>query len=158
MKKVSITLFLVLAIGCAATYTMPTTIAPNISDSVTASKQQILISAKQVLVLEGYQVASYDDSAGIISTAMKSLKLTSEQADCGKTMGIDYLKDKRTVTRIAFGIIANDNKITIKATMEGEYKPSGGDQAAVHNITLTCVSRGILEQDLLTKIKEKLNH
>ena len=148
MKKIYLILFLILLMGCAATYTQPTTIAPNISDNVKASKADILRSAKQILVTEGYQITSYDDSAGIISTAPKNLKVTPEQADCGKTMGIDYLKDKRTATKVAFGILALDNKITVKTTIEGEYKPGTVDQ----NIVLTCVSRGPLERDMLSKI------
>lgn len=149
LLKEVIGLFLIfLLMGCAATYTQPTTIAPNISDNVKASKADILRSAKQILVTEGYQITSYDDSAGIISTAPKNLKVTPEQADCGKTMGIDYLKDKRTATKVAFGILALDNKITVKTTIEGEYKPGTVDQ----NIVLTCVSRGLLERDMLSKI------
>jgi hypothetical protein len=63
-------------------------------------------------------------------------------------MGIDYLKDKRTTTRVAFGLIAEDAKVTVKANIEGEYKPGAVDQ----NITLTCVSRGLLERDMAAKI------
>lgn len=154
MKRIGILLVLFFLIGCALTYTLPTIVAPIISDPVTALKSDILNSAKQVLISEGYQVASYDDSAGIISTATKNLRLTTEQADCGKTMGIDYLKDKRTTTRVAFGVIVDNGKLIVRANIEGEYKPGAVEQ----NITLTCVSRGILERDMLSKIKARLNY
>jgi hypothetical protein len=72
------------------------------------------------------------------------------QGDCGTTMGIDYLKDNRTSTRVSYGLIVDDNRITIKANIEGEYKPGSVSQ----DMTLTCISRGLLERDLLEKIKE----
>ena len=140
-----ITLF---AVGCAATYTQPVTVAPNASYTVTATKNDILNSAKRVLVSEGFQITNSDDSAGVISTSPRNQRVTPEQADCGTTMGIDYLKDKRTSTRVGFGLIVEDGKITVKSTIEGEYKPGAVDQ----NITLTCVSRGSLEYEMLEKI------
>jgi hypothetical protein len=100
------------------------------------------------LVTEGFQITSSDDSAGIVSTAPRDLRVTPEQADCGTTMGIDYLKDNRTATKVGFGVVAEEGKFMIKATIEGNYRPGAVDQ----NITLTCVSRGVLERALSGKI------
>lgn len=135
-------------VACAGTYKQPTTVAPQISSAVPASKGAILVSAKRVLITQGFQITNSDDSAGVISTAPRNFRVTPEQADCGTTMGIDYLKDKRTSTRVGYGVIADNGKITVKATIEGEYKPGAADQ----DITLTCVSRGQLENDMLEKI------
>lgn len=137
-----------LTVACAATYTQPTSVAPKTSSSVAASKSDILSAAKKVLIGEGYQITNSDDSAGIVSTALRNLRVTPEQADCGNTMGLDYLKDNRTATRVGFGVIAEEGKITVKSTIEGEYKPGAVDQ----NIPLTCVSRGQLENEILSKI------
>lgn len=63
-------------------------------------------------------------------------------------MGIDYLKDNRTATRVGFGVIAEEGKLIVKATVEGNYRPGAVDQ----NITLTCVSRGLLERAMSGKI------
>lgn len=63
-------------------------------------------------------------------------------------MGIDYLKDKRTTTRVGFGVVAVDGKLLVRTTIEGEYKPGAVDQ----DITLTCISRGFLERDMMAKI------
>jgi len=136
------------AVGCAATYEQPTTTHQVVQMTVTGSRADILRVSKQVLVAEGFQITSSDESAGVISTALRNLRLTPVQADCGTTMGLDYLKDNRTTTRAAFGIIAEDAKVTVKANIEGEYKPGAVDQ----NITLTCVSRGLLERDMAAKI------
>lgn len=148
MRFISFIAIAILIVSCAATYKQPTLVAPQISASVSASKEKIMAAAKKVLVLEGFQITSIDDDAGIISTAPKNLHVTPAQADCGTTMGLDYLKDKRTTTRVAFGVIAEDGRVTVKASIEGEYKPGAVDQ----NITLTCISRGNIERDMLSKI------
>lgn len=141
-------LFILITSGCAMTYEQPTTTARVVSVSVAGSKADVLRVSKQVLVAEGFQITSSDDNAGVISTAPRNLRVTPAQADCGTTMGIDYLKDNRTSTRVAVGVIAEDARVTVKANIEGEYKPGAVDQ----NITLTCVSRGLLERDIAEKI------
>jgi hypothetical protein len=135
--------------GCAFTYEGPKTKLIENKQSINASKSEILTAARQVLVSEGYQITSSDESSGTISTAMKNLRLSPDHADCGLTMGLDYLKDNRTSTKVGIGIIAIDGMVTIKANVEGEYKPGAIDQ----DITLTCVSKGLLEQSLYEKIK-----
>jgi hypothetical protein len=136
------------AYGCAMTYEQPTTKAQVVRTAVTGSRADVLRASKQELVAEGFQITNSDESAGVISTAPRNFRVTPLQADCGTTMGIDYLKDNRTTTRVAFGIIADNSGVVVKANIEGEYKPGAVDQ----NITLTCVSRGVLESDMAAKI------
>ena len=138
----------VLVAGCATTYKQPITVAAETSKEIVASQADILRAAKQVLVAEGFQITNADESAGVISTALRNFRITPEQADCGTTMGIDYLKDNRTSSKLGYGILASDGKLIVKANIESEYKPGAVDQ----NITLTCVSRGTLEPELLAKI------
>ncbi|MGA2366180.1 MAG: hypothetical protein ABSG12_11905 [Steroidobacteraceae bacterium] len=116
------------------------------------SKAEILAAARRNLVADGYQITSFDDTAGVVSTAPRDMHVTPDQADCGKTMGIDYLKDNRTTTRVAFGILAEDNHIEVRATIQGEYKPG----AVTQNITLTCVSRGVIDRVMLREIEARL--
>jgi hypothetical protein len=59
------------------------------------------------------------------------------------------LKDNRTSTRVAYSVIVDEERVTVRANVEGEYKPGAVDQ----DITLTCNSRGQLEQQLLQKIR-----
>lgn len=134
--------------GCAATYKQPITVAPETSKVIVASQADILRAAKQVLVADGFQITNADESAGVISTAPRNFRVTPEQADCGTTMGIDYLKDNRTSSKLGYGVLASDGKLVVKANIESEYRPGAVDQ----NITLTCVSRGTLEPALLAKI------
>lgn len=144
--------FAALLSACAMTYKAPDTTASTNTVSVSATKENILRAAKQALVVDGYQITNSDDSAGVISTAPTDLHVTPSEANCGTTMGIDYLKDKRTTTRVSFGIVAGEGSLTVKANIQGEYKPGAVDQ----DITLTCVSRGILEQGLIARITAAL--
>jgi len=134
--------------GCAATYTQPVIVAAEASKEIAANQADVMRAAKQVLVTEGFQITNTDESAGVISTAPRNFRITPEQADCGKTMGLDYLKDNRTSSKLSYGILVSDGKLTVKANIESEYRPGAVDQ----NITLNCVSRGTLEPILLAKI------
>ena len=148
MYRLGVMLVVTLISGCAVTYKGPAAQYEAKPMTATKSKAELLKVSKQVLVREGNQIINSDDDAGTISTSPRNLRLTPEQADCGTTMGIDYLKDNRTTTRVSYGILAQDNKLTLRSNIEGEYKP--GD--VTQNITLTCVSRGLLENEMVAKI------
>lgn len=134
--------------GCAATYQAPAIQEVSAVSSTKASKEQILLSAKRALVANGYQITSFDDAAGVISTAPKPVRLTSRDADCGKTLGLDYLLDNRTATKVTMGVIAYQGRYQVKATIAGDYRPGEVSQ----NMDLTCVSRGNLEALLMEQI------
>jgi hypothetical protein len=134
--------------GCAATYKRPETLPAEHAASIPASRADIVRAAKQVLVAEGFQISSYDDAAGVVTTALRDFRLDPSEADCGTTLGIDYLKDNRTVARLGFGIVARDGRAVATATMEAYYRVG----SATQDITLSCISRGVLEPPLLAKI------
>ncbi|TQF67684.1 hypothetical protein [Pseudoalteromonas luteoviolacea] len=148
MKQYFLLSTLILATGCAGTYQAPKSQEKTITASHNKSINEVLNSAKKVLILEGYQIQTHDDQAGIISTSLKNLKLKPEQADCGTTMGIDYLKDKRTKTEVALSIIVNNDSIIVKSNIHGEYKPG----SVANDITLTCISKGDIESKILDKV------
>jgi hypothetical protein len=148
MRFFAIILFAAVVSACATTYQEPTTIAKQKNSNVDASKEHILESAKQVFVSEGYQITNADIDIGIVSTSLRDIRLTPDQADCGTTMGIDSLKDKRTATRAGYNVIAEDGKINIFAIIEGEDMTGVVDQEK----KLTCISRGTLEDEMLSKI------
>ena len=149
MKKIYVIIGIFFIFGCATTYEAPKSTAPLISANHSLSKEELLEVSQRVLLLEGYQITHADTKIGVISTAPRNLKLTPSHADCGTTMGIDYLKDKRTDTDVSINVLVDKTQITIKANIQGEYKPGAVDQ----NITLSCVSRGVIERDILSKIK-----
>lgn len=140
--------------GCSATYTPPVNSSSNlmVSNGVQASKNEILKATQKTLALNGEQISTMDAVNGIITTSPKTLRLTPEHADCGKTMGIDYLKDNRTNSKMFYNIIAEDNKLTIKGIPSAEYRVGAADQ----DMNLTCVSHGVLEQQLFDQIKNNL--
>ena len=148
MKYAVILLSCIWAAGCATTYKQPTTVAPDTSQRIVGNPQALLRAAKQVLVSEGFQITSADETAGVVSTAPRDIRLTPELADCGTTLGLDYLKDNRTSSKLGYGVLVSENKVTLKASMSATYLPGNDSQS----ITLTCVSRGVLEGQLLDKI------
>lgn len=152
MKKLIPTLALI-ATGCAMTYTPPQALSPRATERLLQPKTEVFNAAKRALVSDGYQITSADEGSGTISTAPRDMRLSPEFADCGTTLGIDYLLDNRTSTRVAMGILINELELEAKASVQGEYKPG----SPTHDITLTCVSRGLLERDMLAKINAETN-
>ena len=148
LQILSVTLF----IGCAATYRTPMISQQAVTETIQASKADMFNVAKQVLIMEGYQILNSDESSGTISTPPKRMSLNETQCDCGTTMGLPYIKDNRTFITVSVGLLVSDNKINIKATIEGEYLK--GD--AVQGVNLVCVSTGKIERELLDKIKAQL--
>lgn len=63
-------------------------------------------------------------------------------------MGLDYLKDNRTKTQLAFNVIASDQTIKVHANISAEYRVDG----TLSDLTLQCVSRGTLERNLLDTV------
>ncbi len=138
--------------SCAAIYKAPQSVQQDFTRDIKASKDEIFNAAKQALILEGYQVVNADKEAGIISTGKKQTNLTEADTDCGTTMGIPYIKDKRTITTVSIGIVVTTNKITIRPAIEGEYL-KGHVNAG---IDLHCISKGTIEESLYKKIVRSL--
>ena len=134
--------------GCAATYKEPTSTAPDTTQEIKGSAAVLIRATKQVLVSEGFQITNSDDAAGVVSSAPRETRLTPDVADCGTTMGIDYLKDNRTSGKLGYGVLVSDNTVKVKATMSATYLPGDTSQS----ITLTCVSKGVLERRMLASI------
>ncbi|OTG79757.1 hypothetical protein B9T33_11510 [Acinetobacter sp. ANC 5054] len=138
--------------ACATTYKAPMTLNQSASEQVVGTKEQIFKAAQRALAINGEQIMSANVEAGVISTAARDLRLTPLQADCGTTMGIDYLKDNRTSTKVAYNILIDNGSLDVRTTLQGDYKV--GD--VTQNITLTCVSRGVFEQQMIQKIKAEI--
>ena len=152
MKKLFTTSIILLFVGCAATYKPPSISSQNVMGNVQASKSDIFNTTKGILVMDGYQILSSDESSGTISTSPKRMKLNSTQCDCGTTMGLPYIKDNRTFTDVALGILISANKISIKANITGEYLKGNATQG----VNMTCLSTGEIENQLMGKIKNQL--
>ena len=88
-------------VGCAATYRPPSTTPTNFIRPLQGERAATFEAAKRALVLDGYTIQSTDAAAGIISTAPRTHRLTADDCDCGTTLGLPYIKDKRTQTTVA---------------------------------------------------------
>jgi hypothetical protein len=135
-------------IGCAATYKPPSSTQQEFTRTIDGSKKAIFNATKQVLILDGFQIVSSDKEAGVISTGKRQMNLTEHDCDCGTTMGLPYIKDNRTITNVSIGILASENRITIRPTIEGEYLKGNVSQS----IDLHCISTGKIEKRLFNKV------
>jgi len=148
MNKSILIASLVLIGGCSTTYQAPSTDSQHFSGQHDSDKKAVIEKAKKILLMDGYQIQSASNTEGYISTSYKNWKLSPEQASCGSTMGIDYLKDNRTKTEVAINIIVDEETLSVRSNIKGEYKPGTVSQ----DITLTCVSNGVIESDIAEQI------
>ena len=152
MKKIIVSILAFSISTLSMAYKPPVGESKSVSVEVQATKEEIFKASKRALALEGYQITSSDLDAGVITTASKDYRIDPSYADCGMVMGIDYLKDKRTKTTVAQNIIIDDNSLSIKSNIQGEYKVG----STTFDVTLTCLSKGLIEADLVEKIKSNL--
>lgn len=136
--------------GCASAYKAPGQSARDVTVEHGSTQSAVFKAARRALVLEGFQIQSFDGETGIISTSRKVVKLSPDDADCGSTMGINYLLDDRTKTEAALNVVVGERSVTISSIIEGEYLPG----AAVYGRHLQCVSLGVLEERIAASILE----
>lgn len=146
---------LLLLSACAVPrYLPPDTPNQSASASVPGSKAQILDAAVKALIQNGYQITTVDNALGLISTAPQSMRVTPEQADCGRVKGMlasaDPLTYRQPRTRVFFSMIVADNHIEVRSRIDDRL-----DRGSVQR-NLTCVSRGVLEREMLKEIKARL--
>ncbi|HEX7381697.1 MAG TPA: hypothetical protein VF265_06020 [Nevskiaceae bacterium] len=121
----------------------------TVDAQIAGTPSQLLAAANQVLVQSGFQIASANTSAGVLTTAPRSVRLTPADANCGASGGVNYLEDKRTSTTLAYDVTATDGHVHIVAKMDGTYLPGNN----VQSVKLSCVSTGVLEQKLVQQIE-----
>ena len=99
----------------------------------------------------------------VLKTDPVQVRLTPEQADCGKMFGIPYLKDKRTKTAVTYQVVVKpvdsaNSDVSVKVIIEGymdvnENAPFFVDKTRDKNKVLTCTSKGWLESRLIEQIQ-----
>jgi hypothetical protein len=115
------------------------------------STVELLAAAKQVLVAEGFQILKFDEASGSIVTAPTGVHLTVDQADCGKMLGIAYLRDQRASTDVQYFVDVAGGSITARTAIDGLYRTGYGNP----DKSLTCTSRGVLESSFLAKVVQQ---
>ncbi|BBM00415.1 hypothetical protein [Microbulbifer sp. GL-2] len=134
--------------GCTVMNEAPAIISEYFALEHFSSKQEVLSKVKQALLLDGFQIRSADLEAGYISTSPKNWKLTPEQANCGANKGIDFLEDNYTKIEVAFNVVVDDKAVIVRSNIQGEYLP----EEPAQDLTLNCVSRGVIEVEMVKKI------
>lgn len=118
------------------------------------TKAQILNAAVKTLVRHGYQITVVDNASGLVSTAPQPMQVTPEEADCGRVKGLaasgDPLTYPQPKTRVAFDILAADGHIEVRSRIDDRL-----DEGSVQT-NLTCVSRGVLDREMLSEIEAGL--
>lgn len=101
----------------------------------------------RTLIGKGFTLSSKSD--GIIITTAKIVRLTTKEASCGSLMGLPYIKDNRTITRLSYSVTLIDSTmVTVATNIEGVFNSHAG----ATTITLICTSTGSLERSLLSDI------
>lgn len=143
--------------GCAMTYRPPEGDSLSFSASYGGSKsfnykgsrESMFSAVLEVINSAGFGVSFADKQSGTISTLARDLRVSTLEADCGRTFGIDYLLDNRTHTQVSLNANISESRVSVRANILGEYKPGDVSQ----DITLTCVSKGMLEIRILQQIQ-----
>ncbi|MBD3390656.1 MAG: hypothetical protein GF418_01410 [Chitinivibrionales bacterium] len=144
---------IVLVAGCVATYSPPRIQREVVETTVDAGKRDIYRVSLHVLRKSGFRFAFADQTEGRITTRPKTLKLTNRECDCGAAMGRTFSSDSRTTTDVSYFIIARDGGFSLRSIIEGQYVAS--DTSMVKRFH--CVSRGVLEKQLVDDIKDGLD-
>ena len=134
--------------------------------TINLSGEEAFKKTSMVLVNLGAIPTYRDKELLIIKTDPVQVKLTPNEADCGKMFGIPYLKDKRTKTAASYQVVIKSidsvkSDILIKVTIDGymdvnEGAPFFVEKTRDKNKALTCKSKGVLESqfmDLMTDNK-----
>ena len=132
---------------------------PAFSATVPLSAEAAFQKASKVLVSLDAMPTFRDKELLVIKTDPVQVRLTPDQADCGKMFGIPYLKDKRTKTAATYQIIIkpideSSSDVTVKITLDGymdinEGAPFFVEKTRDKNKVLTCSSKGYLESQFM---------
>ena len=103
-----------------------------------------------------------DKELGIIKTEPLPMKLTKNEADCGKMFGMPYIKDKRTKTAVTYQVNIRElsektSKVSIKLKIDGYMDVNEGapffiEKTRDKSKVLTCKSTGVLEADFIKRL------
>jgi hypothetical protein len=146
----------ILSSACAPppSYVRPDLTPHDARADVQSSQANILGAAVVALAADGYPIAAVDNDKGVVSTAPRPVVVTGVEADCGKEKVRARTKDPLNVsdpdTYVAFTVLAGDNYIVVRATIEDRRNPID------EKTPLVCTSLGVLEKVMLGEIKARL--
>ncbi len=153
MRYLAITAILAMP-GCAYNPPTPQQSAPATVTTISKPAASVWDRALAVLTESGYPIVVAQKESGLITTGSQVVRLTDAQADCGNIWGLPYVKDRRTLTGVAYSLRITDAdgaaRVVVNSTITGNFVSHAGATA----LRLDCRSLGQIEQDLLRRIGE----
>jgi hypothetical protein len=138
---------------------------PTAANAVTVAlpADAAFLKASQILVGLGAMPTFRDKELLVIKSDPVPVKLTPDQADCGRMFGIPYLKDKRTKTAATYQVIIkpidpSSSDVSVKVTLDGYMDVNEGapffiEKTRDKNKVLTCSSKGWLESTFIDALQ-----
>ncbi len=142
-------------ISCASMYVKPTIEATLFKQKVPGNAGIIFKTALKLLPLIGYKIEGSNADEGTISTNPVAMKITPQDCDCGTAFGLPVIKSEGVNAKVYFILGVSDNEMTIRANIEPELKDLMATLAAA-GITVTCISKGNLEELFAKKFMDNL--
>lgn len=105
--------------------------------SLSGNKEDLYKAAKTILVIQGFEMKRLDETAGILETALSPMRLNLSGCECGTAGG--PIEDTRPLIHVAVAVAVEDNRISIRAAIKGDYPKNQ-------------VSPAIIEDDLYDQI------
>ena len=132
---------------------------PALATTVAMPADAAFQKASHVLVGLDALPTFRDKDLLIIKSDPVQVRLTPDQADCGRMFGIPYLKDKRTKTAATYQVVikaidAASSDVTVKVSLDGYMDVNEGapffiEKTRDKNKVLTCSSKGYLESQFM---------
>lgn len=138
-----------LLLGCSALYREPQATYKPLVIISELSKGELFTKAVKALIAEGYTPAVADRELGLITSQRRQMILGVDDVDLGTTMGLNYVKDNRTVEFITITIQVGDKSVEIRTDIDGEYLPN--DPA--NGKRMKGVSLGTTEKKIAERMK-----
>lgn len=142
-------------ISCASMYTKPAIETTLFRQKVPGNTEIIFKTALKLLPIIGYKIEGSNADVGTITTKMVNIKITPDDCDCGTAFGLPVIKSEGVNAKVYFVLGIIDNEMTIKANIEPELKDLMAT-LAVAGMTVTCVSKGKLEELFAKKFMDNI--
>jgi hypothetical protein len=143
MKSLTLALLIFLLCGCG--FQKPAVHDPVLWSTREATKAKVFEQLEAALRAEGLPISRVDAAAGVIVT--DSFDVLPEYCDCGKNLvGQEYPGERRGVMKIT---IRQGDSTTVKFDFTTRLL------ILANNKTLICDSHGVLEDKLLSTLRQK---
>jgi hypothetical protein len=146
-----------LADKAAGRVTLPKPLPPQgegASVQVAQGGDVVLATARKVLEAQGYALEPMSADGTSFSTLPTDHKFTQKEADCGTGLGIPFLWDSRTKTRVSITVSVAPGRLTVRSGMDGILEVRGF--GAHEDKPLSCTTKDAFAGAVLQRIQAAL--